>query len=103
METQQKQQAEEQNRKDAASQRGEDEKEADELLEETEEDTREAERAEDTEMTVDELERAEGEMGVPIAKDGLFEVDVKAMKLYPVFWLHRGPNIPVRRGTWFYD
>lgn len=36
-------------------------------------------------------------------QDGLFEVDVKAMKLYPVFWVHRGPNIPVQRGRWFYD
>lgn len=24
------------------------------------------------------------------------------MKLYPVYWIHRGPNIPVRRGRWFF-
>jgi hypothetical protein len=25
------------------------------------------------------------------------------MKLVPVYWIHRGPNIPVRRGRWFFD
>lgn len=24
------------------------------------------------------------------------------MKLQPVYWIHRGPNIPVRRGRWFF-
>lgn len=24
-------------------------------------------------------------------------------QMYPVFWTHRGPNIPVRRGRWFFD
>ncbi|KAL7410798.1 DDHD domain-containing protein [Mrakia frigida] len=79
------------------------EKEADEMLEEEEERLEQVEEDAEREMTVEELELAEGEMGVPIAKDGLFEVDVKEMKLYPVFWLHKGPNIPVRRGRWFYD
>lgn len=26
-----------------------------------------------------------------------------AVQLYPVFWVHRGPNIPVFRGRWFFN
>lgn len=36
-------------------------------------------------------------------QDGMFEVDVKEMRMVPVFWTHKGNNIPVRRGRWFFD
>jgi hypothetical protein len=36
-----------------------------------------------------------------LRQDGLFEVDLETMALFPVFWAHTGPRIPVIRGTWF--
>ncbi|KZO92672.1 hypothetical protein CALVIDRAFT_504021 [Calocera viscosa TUFC12733] len=41
--------------------------------------------------------------GVPVGRDGLFEVDVKSMTLFPVFWKLSTPPIPVRRATWMYN
>ncbi|KAG8931602.1 hypothetical protein FRC02_002477 [Tulasnella sp. 418] len=41
-------------------------------------------------------------IGIPISRDRLFEVDVKAMKLYPVFWSTAG-EISVMRGQWMHD
>jgi hypothetical protein len=34
-------------------------------------------------------------------QDGLFEVDLREMSLYPVFWAHTGARVPVHRATWF--
>ncbi|CED84749.1 Phosphatidic acid-preferring phospholipase A1, contains DDHD domain [Phaffia rhodozyma] len=78
-----------------------------------EEEVEEADEAEDKRLqlelentradTAEEMEKEEEFVGVPVAKDGLFEVDVKEMKLYPVYWHHRGPNIPVRRARWFFS
>ncbi|KIM30120.1 hypothetical protein M408DRAFT_328513 [Serendipita vermifera MAFF 305830] len=42
-------------------------------------------------------------LGVPIGKERLFEVDVKTMTMYPVFWKLTGPPIMVRRVLWMYD
>ncbi|KZT60687.1 hypothetical protein CALCODRAFT_492247 [Calocera cornea HHB12733] len=41
--------------------------------------------------------------GVPVGRDGLFEVDVMSMTLYPVFWKLSTPPIPVRRAAWMYN
>ncbi|KAI5462748.1 DDHD domain-containing protein [Mariannaea sp. PMI_226] len=38
---------------------------------------------------------------VPVNEDFLFDVDIKARELSPVYWL--GPVYEVRRGTWFYQ
>ncbi|KAG8690205.1 hypothetical protein FRC09_012073 [Ceratobasidium sp. 395] len=42
-------------------------------------------------------------LGVPVTLDKLFEVDVRTMRLYPVFWKTPGPPIKVRRCVWMYD
>lgn len=41
--------------------------------------------------------------GVPVAQDGLFEVDLTTMSLFPVFWAHTGSRVPVIRATWFLE
>ncbi|KAM5352153.1 hypothetical protein ACJ41O_004876 [Fusarium nematophilum] len=38
---------------------------------------------------------------VPVNEDFLFDVDIEARELAPVYWL--GPVYDVRRGTWFYQ
>ena len=35
------------------------------------------------------------------SQDSLFEVSFPTLSLHPVFWPHRGPRVPVIRGTWF--
>ncbi|KAH7336775.1 DDHD domain-containing protein [Rhizoctonia solani] len=42
-------------------------------------------------------------LGVPVTVDKLFEVNVRTMRLYPVFWRAPGPPIKVRRCVWMYD
>lgn len=42
-------------------------------------------------------------LGVPVTLDKLFEVNVRTMRLYPVFWKTAGPPIKVRRCVWMYD
>ncbi|KAG8757079.1 hypothetical protein FRC11_004821, partial [Ceratobasidium sp. 423] len=42
-------------------------------------------------------------LGVPVTVDKLFEVNVRTMRLYPVFWKAPGPPIKVRRCVWMYD
>ncbi|THH10470.1 hypothetical protein EW145_g1291 [Phellinidium pouzarii] len=42
-------------------------------------------------------------IGVSIAKDKLFEVDVRSMRLRPIYWEMNAPPVKVLRGTWFYD
>ncbi|KAG9077843.1 hypothetical protein FS749_010212, partial [Ceratobasidium sp. UAMH 11750] len=42
-------------------------------------------------------------LGVPVTLDKLFEVNVRTMRLYPVFWKSPGPPIKVRRCVWMYD
>lgn len=44
----------------------------------------------------------DAKVGIPVARDKLFEVDVVSMKLYPVFW-KTTVKIPVIRGQWMYD
>lgn len=38
---------------------------------------------------------------VPVAEDRLFEVDLRTLKLWPVFW--KGKGSEVMRGSWFFD
>ncbi|QRV92658.1 phospholipase [Ceratobasidium sp. AG-Ba] len=45
----------------------------------------------------------DGFLGVPVTVDKLFEINVKTMRLYPVFWRSPGPPIKVRRCVWMYD
>ncbi|KAL7410393.1 DDHD domain-containing protein [Mrakia frigida] len=87
----------------AELEREEEAQEADELHAREEERKREVEMELKKSEKAEEIEKEEKKVGVPVAKDGLFEVDVKEMKLYPIFWENRGPNIPVRRGRWFFD
>ncbi|PVF99520.1 hypothetical protein CPB86DRAFT_825001 [Serendipita vermifera] len=42
-------------------------------------------------------------LGVPIGKERLFEVDVRTMTMFPVFWKLSGSPIRVRRSIWMYD
>ncbi|KAH8114537.1 DDHD domain-containing protein [Phellopilus nigrolimitatus] len=42
-------------------------------------------------------------VGVSIAKDKLFEVDVRSMQLRPIYWKMTTDPIKVFRGAWFYD
>ncbi|CEL58527.1 putative phospholipase C1020,13c OS=Schizosaccharomyces pombe (strain 972 / ATCC 24843) GN=SPCC1020.13c PE=3 SV=1 [Rhizoctonia solani AG-1 IB] len=42
-------------------------------------------------------------LGVPVGTDKLFEINVRTMRLYPVFWRAPGPPIKVRRCVWMYD
>ncbi|EJC98098.1 uncharacterized protein FOMMEDRAFT_171452 [Fomitiporia mediterranea MF3/22] len=42
-------------------------------------------------------------IGVSIARDKLFEVDVRRMRLRPIYWKMNSPPIKVIRGLWFYD
>ncbi|KAL5501511.1 hypothetical protein ACEPAH_8771 [Sanghuangporus vaninii] len=45
----------------------------------------------------------EDTIGVSIAEDKLFEVDVRSMHLRPIYWKMNAPPIKVIRGCWFYD
>ncbi|KAF9516435.1 hypothetical protein BS47DRAFT_662714 [Hydnum rufescens UP504] len=42
-------------------------------------------------------------LGVPVERERLFEVDVRNMKLRPIYWKSSGPQIDVMRGVWMYD
>ncbi|KAI5122806.1 hypothetical protein M0805_000148 [Coniferiporia weirii] len=52
---------------------------------------------------VDDDDDDEQTVGVSIAKDRLFEVDVRSMQLRPIYWKLTGSLIKIIRGTWFYD
>ncbi|EJU03322.1 hypothetical protein DACRYDRAFT_99599 [Dacryopinax primogenitus] len=41
--------------------------------------------------------------GIPVGRDGLFEVDIKTLTLFSVFWRLSTPPILVRRATWMYN
>ncbi|KAL5524599.1 hypothetical protein ACEPAF_9739 [Sanghuangporus sanghuang] len=45
----------------------------------------------------------EDSIGVSIAEDKLFEVDVRSMRLRPIYWKMNAAPIKVIRGCWFYD
>ncbi|KAL5482713.1 hypothetical protein ACEPAI_9307 [Sanghuangporus weigelae] len=45
----------------------------------------------------------EDTIGVSIAEDKLFEVDVRSMRLRPIYWKMNAAPIKVIRGCWFYD
>ncbi|KAG8812689.1 hypothetical protein FRC19_002992 [Serendipita sp. 401] len=51
----------------------------------------------------DEHEEDNLQVGVSIGKERLFEVDVRSMTMYPVYWKLSGPPINVRRVIWMYD
>ncbi|CAE6417449.1 unnamed protein product [Rhizoctonia solani] len=56
------------------------------------------------ELDVPPLEEDDEEfLGVPVTVDKLFEINVRTMRLYPVFWKAPGPPIKVRRCVWMYD
>ncbi|KAL5632399.1 hypothetical protein ACGC1H_005381 [Rhizoctonia solani] len=56
------------------------------------------------ELEVPPLEEDDQEfLGVPVTVDKLFEINVRTMRLYPVFWKAPGPPIKVRRCVWMYD
>ncbi|CAE7090882.1 unnamed protein product [Rhizoctonia solani] len=56
------------------------------------------------ELEVPPLEEDDEEfLGVPVTVDKLFEINVRTMRLYPVFWKAPGPPIKVRRCVWMYD
>ncbi|TDL17868.1 hypothetical protein BD410DRAFT_753898 [Rickenella mellea] len=48
-------------------------------------------------------EEDEDTVGVSIAKDRLFEVNVRTMKLKPIYWKSTAPPITVMRAIWMYD
>jgi len=47
------------------------------------------------------LKHAGGKVKVPVNEDFLFDVDIEARELAPVYWL--GPIYEVRRGSWFFQ
>ncbi|UPL00857.1 hypothetical protein LCI18_011791 [Fusarium solani-melongenae] len=54
-----------------------------------------------SEKTLDHEDSNSSAVRVPVNEDFLFDVDIEARELAPVYWL--GPVYEVRRGTWFYQ
>ncbi|KZS90434.1 hypothetical protein SISNIDRAFT_475303 [Sistotremastrum niveocremeum HHB9708] len=48
-------------------------------------------------------ENTEDKVGVSVGKDRLFEVDVRHMRLVPIYWKLNGPPLRMKRATWMFD